>query len=257
MIGNFLRRALILAAALAVFPTLIVRPAHADAVKDAVGAPDRPQEERARDNGRKPAAVLGFWGVKPGEKVFELAAGGGYYTDLLSRVVGAQGRVYAQYSEGAWTRAKDMFAKRFAPRGNVEAFIGDFADFTPEAASIDAIMAALIWHHMHYDEAAGEALPDKTKAFLASTLRMLKPGGSLLIIEHEAPAGASRAQSAAWHRAPKQMTIADVTAAGFRFEGASDALANPADNLANYWREALPARDSSQRFVLKFSKPAQ
>lgn len=59
-----------------------------------VAAPDRSEQDRALDAGRKPAELLAFIGVKPGMRVAELGAGGGYTAELLARAVGPTGTVY-------------------------------------------------------------------------------------------------------------------------------------------------------------------
>src|ERR1700751_1294208 len=59
----------------------------------AVADSARPAEDRQRDAGRKPAETLAFAGVKPGETLIEIAPGKGYYTRLLSAVVGSKGKV--------------------------------------------------------------------------------------------------------------------------------------------------------------------
>ncbi|MFQ5346470.1 MAG: methyltransferase domain-containing protein [Rhodothalassiaceae bacterium] len=228
----------------------------ADPIAAAIADPSRPEDEQARDAGRKPARILAFYGVTPGMHIYEIAAGSGYYTRLLSHVAGPEGHIVAHSSERFWPRLKDRVEPLYAALGNVEPFIGDPADYAGEPESMDAVFVVLIWHHMHHDPDAGEVLPARTVRFLDTARRLLKPGGVLAIIEHEAADGTTRAESAGWHRAPKRMTIDDVTAHGFELVAESDALANPDDDLRNYWREALPQRDSSQRFVLKFVKPA-
>jgi len=223
-------------------------------IGEAVADPDRPAEDRRRDAGRRPHEVLAFYGVEPGMRIYEPGAGAGYYTRLLSRIVGPDGHVIAQNSERFWPRLEEQLMPLYEELGNVTAHVGDptAADIAP--GSLDGVFVALIWHHMHGDEGG---LPKSTVDFLEAAHDWLKPGGFLGIIEHEAAPGSSRAEAADWHRTPKQMTIEDVTAHGFDFAGESDALANPEDDMRNYWREALPVRDSSQRFVLKFTKPAE
>src|SRR4030088_3434125 len=69
--------------------------AASDTIAKAVADPSRPPDDRKLDSMRKPAEILGFAGVKPGEIVGELLPGGGYYTRLLSDIVGPKGKVYA------------------------------------------------------------------------------------------------------------------------------------------------------------------
>lgn len=222
-----------------------------DAVRDA----DRPEADRLRDSGRKPHEVLAFSGISPGMRVLELGGSTGYYTRMISNIVGPEGRVLVQQSERFWPRIEAQTVPLYEALGNVDYKVGSALDFEIEDGSLDVVFVALLWHHMHYNEASGETLPESTVAVLDAARRWLKPDGTLLIVEHEAAAGSGRAESAAWHRTPAQMTIDDVTAHGFAVVGASDALANPDDDLRNYWREALPERDSSQRFILKFTRP--
>ena len=77
---------------------LIVVPARAavsDDIARAVADPARPADFRKLDADRKPGQVMEFAGVRPGETIAEYLPGGGYYTRLLSDVVGPNGKVYA------------------------------------------------------------------------------------------------------------------------------------------------------------------
>jgi predicted methyltransferase len=53
--------------------------------------PDRPDAERKLDPVRKPQEVMAFYGVKRGDKVADLFAARGYYTAVLSQLVGPEG----------------------------------------------------------------------------------------------------------------------------------------------------------------------
>jgi len=53
-----------------------------------------PAADTARDAARKPAEIVDFAGVKPGDKVAEMIPGGGYYTRILAKTVGPTGHVY-------------------------------------------------------------------------------------------------------------------------------------------------------------------
>src|SRR5919197_1564297 len=82
-----------------------------DPIRAAVDAPDRSAADRALDPGRKPAEVLAFFGIRPGMHVADLGAGMGYTSELLARIVGPKGVVYAQnnrfilerFAEAPWS----------------------------------------------------------------------------------------------------------------------------------------------------------
>lgn len=72
----------------------------------------RPESDRARDANRKPADVLEFIGIKPGMIVLDMFSGGGYYTEILSYVVGENGHVVAQSNEAYLGFAGEEFEQR-------------------------------------------------------------------------------------------------------------------------------------------------
>ena len=92
--------------------------AQSAAIAAAVANSARPEADRARDGDRRPAEVLSFLGIAPGMKVADLAAGGGYYSEILARVVGAEGRVYLQNNAWSYQKFGDMgLPKRLARPG--------------------------------------------------------------------------------------------------------------------------------------------
>lgn len=216
---------------------------------------ERPAGDLARDAGRKPWKVMDYLGVKPGMKVWDHASSTGYYTAVLSDAVGKDGMVVAQNRTASWDRLKDALSPRYAKLGNVDPFAGNITEFDGGTGEFDMVFTALIYHHMHYNTASGEATPDASKTFFAKAMEMLKPGGTYVIIEHQAPDGTARADSAGWHRASLENAISDLTEAGFEYVDSSDALANPNDPQNIHFRELTSGRDSSQRFIAKFRKP--
>ena len=61
----------------------------------AVADKGRPEADTKRDADRKPAEMLEFAGVKPGQTVVDLIPGGGYFTRIFAKAVGPKGTVYA------------------------------------------------------------------------------------------------------------------------------------------------------------------
>src|SRR5262245_16427815 len=121
-----------------------------EAVQAAVDAPDRSAEDRALDAGRQPARTLAFFGIRPGARVAELGAGGGYTSELLARVVGPEGRVYGQNSPFVLARfAEKPWSARLAKpvMGNVVRLDREFEDpFPPEVHDLDAVLIVLLYH---------------------------------------------------------------------------------------------------------------
>src|ERR1700680_1592152 len=65
------------------------------AIAAAVADSHRPAEQTKLDLRRKPARMLAFAGVKPGDRVADFMPVNAYFTRLLSTVVGPAGKVYA------------------------------------------------------------------------------------------------------------------------------------------------------------------
>ncbi len=255
-----------LAAAVVALLSTPLSTAHAegDAIAAALAHEDRPETDRARDTGRKPADVLAFYGIEPGMRVMEVGASTGYYTEILSRVVGSEGHVLAQNSFGLMGFLKregwrDALIARYAGGrlGNVELAFSNIPNLDTPDGSLDAVLIVLIYHHLHYNADSGEALPESTRADLAKINDMLKPGGVLGIVEHRAADGDTREGSNNLHRADLETTKADAVSAGFEYAGASEIFYNADDDREKGHRENPDLRGKTDRFVLKFRKPAE
>lgn len=228
-------------------------------IQRGIDNPNRSEENRARDPDRKPGEVLAFFGVEEGMTVVDLASGGGYFTEILSGAVGPEGEVHAHNTASDnLTERLPALEAQYAPFGNIVLDVVERGAPLPyEDNSVDVILLSLIIHHMHYNEESGEAMPPRSGEIYADIKRVLKPGGVFAIIEHTAAPGSSRAESASWHRAPEETIKADVTSAGFVFDGAADDIhVNPDDDLKNnFFTSGL--RGKTTRMVHRYVKPAE
>jgi predicted methyltransferase len=214
----------------------------------AVANPARPATDTARDAARKPAEVLAFSGVKPGDKVLELIPGGGYFTRLFSGAVGPRGAVYTA-----------------VPPANPET--GAAASLTPNPAwpnvtpitlklgelgasgPFDVIFTAQNYHDLHLARLHLD-VPAADKQFFAA----LKPGGLLVIEDHAAIDGSGLDAPDKLHRIDEAVVKQEVEAAGFVLVAESDVLRNPADpRTALVFDPAI--RGHTDQFLLKFRKP--
>lgn len=236
---------------------LVAAFANAATIADAINNENRAQANVERDGARKPSEMLAFIALDSGDVVLDYASGGGYWSELFSGVVGGDGKVYAHQRAGERFDAnKAELTKQFAPFGNIELMPLDAGARLPLADnSVDTVMLSYIYHHLHYAEDSGETFPESSAALIAEYARVLKPGGTFIVIEHVAADGSGRAESAGWHRTPPATAKADITGAGFEFAGEAAGLyMNPDDDLRNIWYETgLSGKTTT--FVHKYRKP--
>ncbi len=222
-----------------------------DSIAKAVADPLRPAADRKLDADRKPAEVLAYAGVKPGETVGEYLPGGGYYTRLLSDIVGPTGKVYALETT---TWGKDNIAATKAVlsepgRGNVVLDLAPLGDFHL-AQKVDLFWTTANYHDLHVPKYAHVDM----LAFNKHVFDSLKPGGVYFIEDHAAAAGTGATLSPTLHRIEKATVIQEVTAAGFKFAGESTLLANPADDHTKVVFDPS-IRWKTDQFILKFVRP--
>ncbi len=202
-------------------------------IDKAIADPARTAADRERDARDKPAEVLAFAGVKPGMVVADIFSAGGYYTELLAGVVGPGGKVYAVNNVPYASFSKDGIKARFTEGRlpNVERRLVEASYMNLPAKSVDLAVIVMAYHDVYWiDEKEG--WPEINVAgFLDSLKRMLKPGGKLLIVDHNAAAGTGREAAGKLHRLNEQWARQSLTAAGFVFEKSYDGLRNPDDAL--------------------------
>jgi len=219
-------------------------------VASAVADTTRPAADRDRDADRKPAEVLAFSGVKPGDNVGEFIPGGGYYTRLLSKAVGPTGHVYALWPDGLAKARPQMIdaSKAIAPNVSVVLFTSGPLP-TPE--KLDMVWTSENYHDFH--NAMGGPPPDMA-AFNKSVFDALKPGGVYLIEDHAGAAGTGATQTGTLHRIDPAAVKSEVEAAGFKLAAQSDVLANPNDpHTAKVFDPAI--RGHTDKMLFKFVKP--
>ena len=228
-------QSLIVFAALALLASQPVLAADAPGhIAAAVAAPERSDKDRERDGRDRPAEVMAFAGVTPGMAIADVFGGGGYWTELLARAVGAEGKVTlvnnAPYLDFSREDLKTRFADDRLPgvtRRTIET-----CDMKLAKASFDLILIVMSYHDLYYvDEAGGWPAID-AGGFLDQLHAALKPGGSLLIIDHAAAAGAGNSGAGEIHRIEEAFAKRDIESHGFRLEKAWDGYRNPADDLS-------------------------
>lgn len=228
----------------------------ANIYQQALASDARPDGDVARDAGRKPAEVLAFFGIEPGMSVLDMFSGGGYYSEILSNVVGEKGHVVAHSNKAYLQFVGEEFVARYAGGRlpNVDILMAENNKLRLDANQFDAIMMGLAYHDTYWvNPDIGWPKVDRDQ-LLATLFAALKPGGVLGVTDHHAAKGTESGSVQELHRIEKSVVVADLEAAGFELEAESDLLRNAEDDHSKSVF-APEVRGHSDRFVLRFRKP--
>ncbi|MGA8950444.1 MAG: methyltransferase [Xanthobacteraceae bacterium] len=213
-----------------------------------MAAPDRSEADRNADKRRDPLPFLAFAAPRPGMKVLDMAAGGGYSTEMMARAVAPNGVVYAQNPPDLADKPKAAFEARMKTPAfkDVVVDIRPFDDPIPaDVHDLDIITFLFYYHDTSYMNVDRAAM-DK-KMFTA-----LKPGGILVIADHSALPGQGISVNKTLHRIEEATLQKEIEAAGFKQVAEGNFWRNPADthDFPSY-KANMPV----DNFVLKFQKP--
>lgn len=222
------------------------------AVVAAVADKGRPAEDTARDADRKPAEMLEFAGVKPGQTVGDFLPGGGYFTRIFAKAVGPKGTVYAIISEAQAANkdkppAVDAIAAD-ANYGNVKVVGANFQTLAlPTPADV-------IWTSQNYHDLHLTRLNLDVAAVNKAVFNALKPGGYYIVLDHAAPAGTPVDSANTLHRIDPGIVKTELEAAGFKLVGESKVLRNPKDDYTKTVFDPA-VRGHTDQFIYKFQRP--
>jgi predicted methyltransferase len=224
----------------------------ASPITAALADPARPAKQREADTRRSPEKLIAFANIKPGQTVVDYVMGGGYWSHIIAGVVGPKGKVYGfQPTEfvayrAAYGTEQDDVVKA---RKNVTPIRSGFA--APAIpGKVDAIITVQNYHDLYLKPFPADTGPKARAALFA----MLKPGGTLVIVDHSAKAGSDIGVADSLHRIDPAIVRKELEAAGFVFDGELDTWRNPADPMtANVFDPAI--RGKTDQFAYRFKKP--
>ena len=253
-------RPLLLAACIAIATTLTgcasVNIGSAASVEGVLANPARSSADRERDARDKPAEVLALARFKRGDTVADILAGGGYYSEILSGIVGPGGKVLLVNNPGYDNFGKKGLAERLADNRlpNVTHVAGPSDALGLVDASLDGAVIVMSYHDLYWvDEKEGWPKVDAGQ-FLDQVVRAMKPGAVLLVVDHSAKQGTGSSDAQTMHRIDEQFAIADFRKHGLEWEAAIPVLRNKDDDRTkNVFDPAI--RGTTDRFVHLYRKP--
>lgn len=205
--------------------------ADAAAIDAALANADRFAGDADQDAWRHPADVLKFLELRPGQHALDYFAAAGYYTELMSRVVGADGTVIAYNNPEYRKFAEDAPAKRYGNSrlANVTELTTPVEAMPLDPASLDAALFVQSYHDLYWRPKKGWPATDPAQA-LSQLAAAMKPGGVVVVVDHVANPGDPTQTVNKFHRIDPAVIKRDFEAAGLTFDGESPLFANPADD---------------------------
>jgi predicted methyltransferase len=247
-------------------------------ISAAVADTSRPETDRQRDIDRRPAEIIAFAGLNPGDKVADFMPGKGYFTRIFCKAVGETGHVYAvavppvtpgttapapvaETPAGSCTNVTaSILRSRSYPAPELHSDSDDpgwvyqyYASRLPAESfyvpePLDLIWTAENYHDLHNSRFGSPDMTYVDKALLS----MLKPGGILIVEDHAAQAGSGTRDTEKLHRIDPEQVKKEAAIAGFEFVGESDVLRHADDP---HTAKAHEMHDKTDRFLLKFRRP--
>jgi predicted methyltransferase len=227
-----------------------------DVYDAAVQHAGRPPEDLKRDALDHPAEILRLTGIKSGMQVGDFMASDGYYSELLSYIVGPKGHVllinnpsFDRWANNAW---EGRLAQNRLP--NVEHKTIDLNQIDIPDESLDAMLVVKVYHDLYWVDKNKTNWPTvATKAVLDKIVKTLKPRGILLIVDHSSKPEAGSSQAGSLHRIEESYAEHDFESRGMKLIAKSDALRMPSDPRTQVsYKE--PILGKTDRFVLVFRK---
>jgi predicted methyltransferase len=232
--------------------------AHADAYDDAVAHPGRLANDIKRDPTDKPAEMLRLAGIKPGMQVADFLAASGYYSELLSYIVGPKGHVLLLNNEAYDKFSNDSWKQRIEKQhlANVEHRTIDMAHMGLGENTLDAVVMMKVYHDLYWVSAEDGWPKIDVGSVLDQIVKALKPGGVVLVVDHSAKPGTGSEAAQELHRIDEAYARKDFESHGLEFVTSSDALRRP-DDKRNQITYKGPKVGNTDRFAYVFRKPAK
>ncbi|MGF1464892.1 MAG: class I SAM-dependent methyltransferase [Sandaracinaceae bacterium] len=243
-------------------------PSAEEAIERALGGDHRSAEHRARDPYRHPRETLAFFGLRPDQRVVEMAPGGGWYTEVLAPVLRDHGKLTVAIRDPEDASYYGTYLEKLEASPQLYDRVEPIVFEPPERSSLGPDGSAdlvLTFRSVH-----GWVNRAQAPAVFAAMFQVLRPGGVLGVVQHRAEDGADPSETAPQGYVPESHVIQLAEEAGFVLDERSDLNRNPADThehpegvwtlppslrLGDVDRARYEAIGESDRMTLRFRKP--
>ena len=227
---------------------------HAGTVEDALAAPDRLPADLERDARSQPADILPLLAVGPGSRVADIFGGGGYYSELIGRIVTPGGEVLLHNNAAYLHYVNEALAARLEQRDvpGVTLYEREVDQLDLGEGTLDAALIIMSYHDLYFIDNDWPTID--AADFMGQIVSALKPGGRLLIVDHSAAPGSGTSAAQTLHRIEEAVARKQIEGFGLDYVTGSDALRNAEDDLTlNVFDATLAGK--TDRSVLVFEKP--
>jgi len=232
------------------------KPAAVPTLAEAVASPSRSPDNVKMDEGRKPAQVLQFLGLKPGMNVIDLFGANHYWAEIIAPAVGPKGKVLVwQPAQFYSDKTKASFGEFAAKNPNVSIVVSPFEAVSLPKNFADFVILNDNYHDTYWQNDKLKIPRMDPKLFLKAVYAAMKPGAVIGVIDHVAkPNTDTRATVEKLHRIDPNVVKVDFRRAGFILVGGSNLLRNPADDHSTEVHDPK-IKGKTDRFIFKFKKP--
>jgi predicted methyltransferase len=251
-----MRLATVFAISLAFASPAAAKPAASPIAAAVADTADRTPDNVKLDEGRKPAALLQFLGLRPGMQVLDMFGANKYWSEIMAPAVGPKGHVTVwQAAQFLTDKNRGPFEEFAAKHPNVNLISSPFEAPDLPKSKFDFALINLDYHDVYWENPKSKIVRMDPQAWLKTLYAAMKPGGIVGVVDHVAsPNSDTRATVDKLHRIDPNVIAADFKRAGFVLAGTSDMLRNPADDHSLLVFDPK-IRGKTDRAVFKFKKP--
>jgi len=217
---------------------------------------DRTPDHVKLDEGRKPAELLTFFGLRQGMQVLDMFGANKYWSEIMAPAIGPKGHITIwQPTQFLTDKNRPPLEEFLSKHPTVSLISSPFEAPDLPKGKFDFAIINLDYHDVYWENPQRKVVRMDPDAWLKTLYAAMKPGATVGVVDHVAnPNSDTRATVEKLHRIDPKVLEADFKRAGFVVAGTSDMLRNPADDHSLLVFDPK-IRGKTDRAIFKFKKP--